>query len=104
MTARVAAPPPHTLELPLDGQPAAASALGSRLAVLARRLWPFALITAVALVSRARYIWGYHDTFGSGDANLILTKALLIQRGEFAPPGALGVAAGVFADPPFLPL
>ena len=29
---------------------------------------------------------------------------MFIERGEFAPPGSLGVAAGVFADPPFIPL
>jgi hypothetical protein len=66
---------------------------------------PFALIVVIALLSRMRYsVWGYHYTFGSGDADLILTKAMFISRGEFRPPLNLGSSASLFGDPPLIPL
>ncbi len=75
---------------------------------LVRRAWaiaPFALIFVVALVSRLRYaVWAYHATFGSGDADLMLTRAMFISRGEFRPPLQLGPAANVFIDPPGIAL
>lgn len=64
---------------------------------------PLLVIFGVALWSRLRYaVWSYHFTFGSGDADLILAKAMFLSRGELRPPLDLGAPANVFADPPFI--
>jgi 4-amino-4-deoxy-L-arabinose transferase-like glycosyltransferase len=89
-------------------QPAAsAHGLSSRVAVDARlqAAAPFLLISAIALASRLKYaLFTYHDTLASGDAHLILTKALLVSRGEWRPPVELGGPATIFSDPPFIAL
>ena len=78
---------------------------GDRQVALAQRFSPFALIFALALWSRLRYaLWSYHDTYGSGDAHLILAKAMFISRGEWRPPIDLGPSAVLFGDPPLIPL
>jgi len=65
---------------------------------------PYAVVALVALYSRLRYgAFAYHDSFGSGDADLILAKALFISRGEWRPPVELGAPASLFADPPLIP-
>jgi hypothetical protein len=70
-----------------------------------RALAPWLLIAAVALASRLRYgVFGFHETFGSGDAHLILAKAWFISHGQFEPPAALGPSSEVFIDPPLIPL
>lgn len=65
---------------------------------------PYAVVALVGLFSRLRYgAFAYHDSFGSGDADLILAKALFISRGEWRPPLELGAPASLFADPPLIP-
>lgn len=104
MSAPVATPAPQSLDHPLSGRAISTSATISALFTHLFRYWPLFLIAVVALASRARYVWDHHDAYGSGDANLVLTRALLIERGEFAPPGSLGAVAGLFSTPPLIPL
>lgn len=66
---------------------------------------PFVVILLVALWSRYRFAAGsYNYNFGSGDAHLILTKALFIARGVLTPPAELAPADSVFDQPPLIPL
>lgn len=66
---------------------------------------PYILIAVVALLSRLRYAWwSYNDAYGSGDAHLMLTRALFISRGDYSPPAELGPASGIFTTPPLIPL
>lgn len=76
-----------------------------RAAAWLRAAAPFALIAVVALASRLKYaLFAYHDTLASGDAHLILTKAMFISRGEWRPPVELGGPATIFSDPPLIAL
>lgn len=91
----------------LEPRPFAAirARVSERQAALARGLAPFALISTLALWSRLRYVlWSYHQNYGSGDAHLILAKAMFISRGEWRPPLDLGPSAVLFGDPPLVPL
>jgi hypothetical protein len=77
----------------------------ARAAAWLRAATPFFLIGVIALASRIKYaLFTYHDTLASGDAHLILTKALLVSRGEWRPPVELGGPATIFSDPPFIAL
>ncbi len=67
-----------------------------------RGIAPVLAICAIGLLTRLRYgVFAYHDTYGSGDAHLILLKALFIRRGETQPAVDVG---GVYGDPPLIPL
>ena len=77
--------------------------LTARATVFASRWWPLALIAVVALAARWRYITGYHDSYGSGDAHLVLTRALFVSRWDLEPGGGVGAAGGIFANPPLIP-
>ncbi len=73
-----------------------------------QRLFSFSLLGglfALALWSRYRYVIG-DDTYtlGTGDAHLILVKALLISRGVLSPPPELVPVTEVFDQPPLIPL
>jgi hypothetical protein len=86
----------------LDGRPLA---IPDALASLLAGRWPYVLIVAVGLLSRLRYaVWGYHDSFGSGDAHGVLTRALLIERGDFEPSATIGPVSAIFSNPPLIPL
>ena len=77
----------------------------SRLRAWAIAAAPFALVAIVALASRLKYaLFTYHDTYASGDAHLVITKAMFVARGEWRPPIELGGPATIFSDPPFIPL
>jgi hypothetical protein len=70
-----------------------------------RTLAPFAIIVGLALWSRLRYgVFAYHDTYGSGDADLVLLRAQFIMRGEWRPPLEMGGGASLFIDPPLISL
>ena len=97
-------------ETSIDAAPAGSMLAGVRARLGARQMAllqtgaPFALIFLFALWSRLRYaVWSYHDTYGSGDAHLILAKAMFIDRGEWRPPIDLGPPAVLFGDPPLIP-
>jgi hypothetical protein len=87
-----------------DAADGALSAATSAPLSLGSRLWPFALIAIAGLFSRWQYIRGDHEAFGSGDANLVLTRAHFILRWELEPTSAVGAASGVFSHPPLIPL
>jgi hypothetical protein len=89
---------------PLHGWSDSAPLPLERLRSIALWSWPFALVASIALASRLRYVLGYHDNYGSGDAHLVLTRALFLERGELAPPAALGAVSNIFAHPPLIPL
>lgn len=93
---------------PLDAWDAAASSPTTfpidRLRRLGIAVGPYALIAVIALISRLRYAWwGYHDTFGSGDAHLIITKAWFIRHGQFEPSAVVGPPSDIFGSPPLIP-
>lgn len=90
--------------------PAAGSALAAdrgdisdRLLAIAAHWWPLALIAAVAIAARWRYITRYHDSYGSGDAHLMLTRALFISRWDLEPSASAGTASAIFSNPPLIP-
>jgi 4-amino-4-deoxy-L-arabinose transferase-like glycosyltransferase len=81
------------------------TAPGDRIAVWLRAGAPYLLVVAVGLASRLKYaLVTYHDTLASGDAHLILTKALFVSRGEWRPPVELGGPSTIFSDPPLIAL
>lgn len=93
---------------PLEAWDAAASSptalLIDRVRALGIATWPYALIAVIALMSRLRYAWwGYHDTFGSGDAHLIITKAWFIRHGQLEPSAVVGPPSDIFGSPPLIP-
>lgn len=102
----------RALDPPAEGGADRVSALLARLAAPDSRavVWlrvaaPFLLVSAIALASRLKYaLFTYHDTLASGDASLVLTKAMFISRGEWRPPVELGGPATIFSDPPFIAL
>ncbi|MCH7511565.1 MAG: hypothetical protein IIB19_04270, partial [Chloroflexi bacterium] len=62
-------------------------------------------LLALALWSRYRYILGdYTFTFGSGDAHLIMVKALFLREGIVQPSPELVPVTEVFDQPPLIPL
>lgn len=77
--------------------------LTARVSAFASTWWPLALIAAVAIAARWRYITGYHDSYGSGDAHLMLARALFVSRWDLEPTGAVGAAGGIFTNPPLIP-
>lgn len=104
MSARLAQKPP--IDAAREGSMLAAvrERLSARQMAVVRSTAPFALIFLLAAWSRLRYaVWSYHDTYGSGDAHLILAKAMFINRGEWRPPVDLGPPAVLFGDPPLIP-
>ena len=104
MPARVAGPH-HVIGASTLDRAAATASAPPTWAALAWRLGPYALIAVAALATRLRYgIFGFHDTFGSGDAHLLLTQALFVERGDFQPPASIGPPADIFANPPLIPL
>ncbi len=105
MAGRVAAPARErsTGPAPLNWDEASPSAIAD-LAARALRYWPLALVALVAVASRLRYIAGFDGAYGSGDAHLLLTKALFIERGDLRPDASLGVSSNIFATPPLVPM
>jgi dolichyl-phosphate-mannose-protein mannosyltransferase len=69
---------------------------------LLRGAVPFVAIAGLAMLSRLRYILAYHETYGSGDAHLILSRASLLKEGVLRAPASVGFH--IFDDPPLLPL
>jgi 4-amino-4-deoxy-L-arabinose transferase-like glycosyltransferase len=61
-------------------------------------------VAVVALASRLRYVAGFDGAYGSGDAHLVLTKALFVSRGDLRPDASLGLSGNIFATPPLIPL
>ncbi len=62
-------------------------------------------LLALALWSRYRYILGdYTFTFGSGDAHLIMVKALFLREGIVQPSPELVPVTEVFDQPPLIPM
>ena len=62
-------------------------------------------LLALALWSRYRYVLGdYTFTFGSGDAHLILVKALFLREGIVQPSPELVPVTEIFDQPPLIPL
>ena len=62
-------------------------------------------LLALALWSRYRYILGdYTFTFGSGDAHLIMVKALFLREGIVQPSPELVPVTQLFDQPPLIPL
>ncbi len=75
----------------------------ARLSAVAVRPSPITIVIAIALFSRVRHgIWSYDGTYGSGDAHLILLKALFVSEGKFRT--TTFPVGGLFSDPPALPL
>ena len=62
-------------------------------------------LLALALWSRYRYILGdYTFTFGSGDAHLIMVKALFLREGIVQPSPELVPVTEIFDQPPLIPM
>jgi hypothetical protein len=71
-----------------------------RLFALAFAWWPYAAIVALSLIARLRYaVFSYHDSFSSGDAHLVLTRAMFVREGIWEPEGSLGAAGALFSSP-----
>ena len=65
----------------------------------------FGGVLALALWSRYRYVVGeYTYTFGTGDAHLLLLKALFLREGILRPSAEMAPATAVFDQPPLIPL
>ncbi len=65
----------------------------------------FGSVLALALWSRYRYVVGeYTYTFGTGDAHLVLLKALFLREGILRPSTEMVPATAVFDQPPLIPL
>ena len=60
-------------------------------------------VAALAVASRLRYVLAFHGVYGSGDANLELTRALVMREGMWHPPAGLVLIQGVFDQPPLIP-